>query len=330
LGIQTVEIGAGAFCGTAHCNAAELLASERKAKAFLRAIDSRGLRISCLSVHGNPIHPDEKTAASHDADFRRCVLLARKLGVDVVTTFSGCPGGAPEDTRPNWVTCPWPPEYLQMLEYQWKEVAIPYWERALEFARSNGVHKVALEMHPGFIVYNPETLLRLREAAGPELGANFDPSHLIWQGIDPCAAIRALQGAIWHVHAKDTCMQTWNSRINGVLDTKLYSNELNRAWIFRTVGYGSSRQFWCDFISALRMTGYDGALSIEHEDSLMTPREGLEKAVKFLQNLVLNEPKGEVTWGDDLSNAAAQPTRVQADLPKAGVSSAAGSNGHSD
>jgi sugar phosphate isomerase/epimerase len=296
LGVQTVEIGVGAFCGTDHCNPDELLASDTKANAFLHAIHSRGLRISCLSVHGNPIHPKATIAAQHHVDFERAVRLAAKLGVDVIATFSGCPGGAPGDLQPNWVTCPWPPEYLEILDYQWNEVVAPYWTKTTAFARQHGIRKIALEMHPGFVVYNPETLLKLREIAGPEIGANFDPSHLIWQGIDPCAAVRALQGAIWHVHAKDTNIQTWNSTINGVLDTKHYRDELNRAWLFRTVGYGSSRKAWCDFISALRMVGYDHALSIEHEDSLMTSREGLEKAIRFLQSILLNEPKGEVTW----------------------------------
>jgi sugar phosphate isomerase/epimerase len=296
LGVQTVEIGVGAYCGTDHCNPDELLESDAKAKAFLDAIHSRGLQISCLSVHGNPIHPNQSIARQHHADFERAVLLAAKLGVEVVTTFSGCPGGAPGDAQPNWVTCPWPPEYLDILDYQWKDVVIPYWTKTAAFAREHGIRKIAFEMHPGFVVYNPETLLRLRQAAGPEIGANFDPSHLIWQGIDPCAAVRALQGAIWHVHAKDTDVQKWNSTVNGVLDTKHYSDELNRAWLFRTVGYGSSRELWCDFISALRMTGYDHALSIEHEDSLMTTREGLEKAIRFLQGILLTEPKGAVTW----------------------------------
>jgi sugar phosphate isomerase/epimerase len=296
LGVQAVEIGAGALPGTDHCPTDALLASDRKANEFLQAIHSRGLQISSLSVHGNPIHPNKKIAAAHDADFRKCVRLARKLGVEVVTTFSGCPGGAPGDKQPNWVTCPWPPEYLDVLDYQWNKVVIPYWKKTTEFAEKNGIRKIALEMHPGFVVYNPETLRRLRKAAGPAIGANFDPSHLFWQGIDPCAAVRSLQGAIWHLHAKDTGVQEWNSRVNGVLDTKHYRDELNRAWIFRTVGYGHPRRFWCEFISALRMTGYDGALSIEHEDSLMTPREGLEKAVRFLRDLVLHEPKGEVTW----------------------------------
>lgn len=296
LGVQTVEIGTGAFTGTDHCDADELLASGAKAKGFLHAIHSRGLKISCLSVHGNPIHPNPDIAAAHHAAFERCVRLAAKLEVEVVATFSGCPGGSPADRQPNWVTCPWPPEYLDILNYQWEEVVIPYWIKTTGYARQHGVHKIALEMHPGFVVYNPETLLKLRQAAGPEIGANFDPSHLIWQGIDPCAAVRALQGAIWHVHAKDTNVQQWNSKINGVLDTKHYGDEINRSWLFRTVGYGSSRQFWCDFVSALRMSGYDHALSIEHEDSLMTAREGLEKAIAFLQGIVLNEPKGDVTW----------------------------------
>jgi sugar phosphate isomerase/epimerase len=296
MGVQAIEIGAGAWPGTAHCDPDALLASEQKRRDFLKAISSRGLQISCLSVHGNPIHPKKDIAAAHDADYRRCVLLAQKLGVEVVTTFSGCPGGAPGDSQPNWVTCPWPPEYLEILDYQWKEVVIPYWEKTAEYTRKNGIQKIAFEMHPGFVVYNPETLLRLRAAAGPEIGANFDPSHLFWQGIDPCAAVRALAGAVWHVHAKDTAIHEWNSRVNGVLDTKHYREELTRSWIFRTVGYGNPRRFWCDFVSTLRMVGYDHVLSIEHEDSLMTSREGLEKGIRFLQSIVLQEPKGEVTW----------------------------------
>ncbi len=296
LGFQAVELGVGGWAGTGHCDPDALLASDRKTKAFLDAVASRGLQISSLNAAGNPIHPNREIARAHDADYRRGIRLARKLGVDIVTTFSGCPGGAPADTQPNWVTCPWPPDYLEILEYQWKKVVIPYWQRTVEYARKNGLRKIALEMHPGFVVYNPETLLKLRAAAGPEIGANFDPSHLFWQGIDPCAAVRALKGAIWHVHAKDTKVQQWNATVNGVLDTKHYADELNRAWIFRTVGYGNPRRFWCDFISTLRLVGFDGTLSIEHEDSLMSPREGLEKALHFLKGILMEEPKGKVTW----------------------------------
>ena len=296
LGVQAVELGAGGYAGTAHCPVDKLLRSDAAAREFLRLFESRNLVISSLSCHGNALHPNRKIAADHDLAFRKAVRLARKLEVDVVTTFSGCPGGAPGDKSPNWVTCPWPPDYLDILQYQWNKVVVPYWKRAAAFARDNGIRKIAFEMHPGFVVYNPETLLRLRKAVGDSVGANFDPSHLFWQGIDPCAAVRELKGAIWHVHAKDLAIHEWNSRRHGVLDTKHYRDELNRSWIFRTVGYGNPRRFWCDFISALRMVGYDGALSIEHEDSLMTAREGLEKGIRFLKGILLNEPKGAVTW----------------------------------
>jgi sugar phosphate isomerase/epimerase len=295
LGVQAVELGAGGYAATSHCPVDELLASQRKAKEFVQAIRSRGLQISALTCAGNNIHPIKKLAASFDRDFQKAIRLANKLEVGVVITFAGCPGGAPGDRSPNWVTCPWPPDYLEILDYQWNKVVIPYWQKAARLLKQNGV-KVGLEMHPGFVVYNPETLLRLRKAAGPVIGANFDPSHLFWQGIDPCAAVRALKGAIWHCHAKDTAIHEWNSVTNGTLDTKHYRDELNRSWIFRTVGYGHPRHFWCDFVSTLRMCGYDGVLSMEHEDSLMTPREGLEKGVRFLQSIVLEEAKGKVTW----------------------------------
>ena len=295
LGVKAVELGAGAYAGTAHCQVDELLASQRRRQELLRLVESRGLFISALNCAGNPIHPHKAKAAAHDRDFRKAMRLARQLGVEVVINFSGCPGGAPGDQQPNWVTCPWPPDYPEILDYQWNQVVIPYWIKMAKVAQEHGI-KIALEMHPGFVVYNPETLLRLRRAAGPALGANFDPSHLFWQGIDPCAAVRALQGAIWHVHAKDTAVHEWNSRTNGVLDTKHYQDEIQRSWIFRTVGYGNPRHFWCNFVSTLRMAGYDGVLSVEHEDSLMTSREGLEKGLRFVQSILLAEAKGQVTW----------------------------------
>jgi sugar phosphate isomerase/epimerase len=296
LGVQAIELGAGGFARSKHCPLEPLLASNRKAKALLDAVASRGLTISALNAAGNPIHPQRAIATSFDQDYRKVVRLASQLGVDTVITFSGCPGGAPGDRSPNWVTCPWPPDYLKILEYQWNRVVIPYWTRTVAWTRQQGIRKIGLEMHPGFVVYNPETLLKLRAAAGASIGANFDPSHLFWQGINPCAALRALKGAIWHCHAKDTAVHEWNSITNGTLDTKHYRDELNRAWIFRTVGYGHPRHFWCDFVSTLRMIGYDGVLSMEHEDSLMTAKEGLEKGIRFLQSIVLSEAKGQVTW----------------------------------
>lgn len=239
-GVQMVEIGCGGFPGTAHCDAAELLADQGKRREFLDTVHRHGLEISALSSHGNMVHPDKAVAKKFDRDLTNAILLAEELGVPVVNTFSGCPGGSPEDKTPNWVTCPWPDDFSRILEYQWNEVLIPYWKEKAAFAAAHGVHKIALELHPGFCVYNTRTLLKLREAVGPEIGANFDPSHLIWQGMDPCVSIRELgkAGALFHFHAKDTKVDKLNTAMNGVLDTTHYGRELERSWIFRSVGYG--------------------------------------------------------------------------------------------
>jgi sugar phosphate isomerase/epimerase len=172
---------------------------------------------------------------------------------------------------------------------------IPYWREAGEFAEKSGV-KLAFEMHPGFVVYNPQTLLRLREAVGDVIGANYDPSHLYWQGIDPVASIRALAGAIHHVHAKDTYIDEANVAVNGVLDTTPYSDLANRAWTFRTVGYGHDLFSWRSLISALRLVGYDYVLSIEHEDPMASIDEGFSKAVSFLQDVLLTEQPADMWW----------------------------------
>ena len=224
------------------------------------------------------------------------VLLAEKLGVDRVVTFSGCPGGSPADRQPNWVTCAWPPEYQEIKKYQWEDVLLPYWDKTAAFAREHGINKIAFEMHPGFCVYNPETMLRIRAAIGDTLGANFDPSHLFWQGIDPVRAIRQLGDAIYFFHAKDTALDEQNVAVNGVLDSKHFSDVKNRSWVFRTIGYGHDAKVWKDMMSALRIVGYDGPISIEHEDGLMSGEEGLSKAIKFLQDVLMFEDPGEMYW----------------------------------
>ena len=235
---------------------------------------------------------------SFDEDMRKAVLLAEKLGVHQINTFSGCPGDCEDSKYPNWVTCPWPNDFGDILDYQWNQVLIPYWKEFVEFSKAHGVDKIALELHPGFCVYNTESLLKLREAVGPEIGANLDLSHLIWQGMDPIAVIRALgkAGAIFHFHAKDTKVDALNTGVNGVLDTKSYADEINRSWIFRSVGYGNGETYWRDVISNLRMVGYDYAISIEHEDSLMCQNEGLEKAVELLKKCLIKEGLTEAWW----------------------------------
>ena len=290
LGVHTVEIGAGGYPGKDHCNPAELLADEKKLEEFKATFKKYDVEICALACHGNPIHPDKEIAKQFHDDMVNAILLAEKIGVDTIVGFSGCPGSDPDAKLPSWVTCPWPDDFLKTLEYQW-EVMIAYWKDMTAFAKSHGVTKIALEMHPGFCVYNPETLLKLRAAVGDVIGANLDPSHLIWQGINPVVAARALAGAIYHVHAKDTKIDDVNAAANGVLDTKHYGDEINRSWIFRTVGYGHGEDYWRDFVSALRLVGYDKVLSIEHEDSLMTIDEGLAKAIDVLNRVMIKESK---------------------------------------
>ncbi len=291
LGVHTVEIGAGGYPGKAHCNPAELLADEKKLAEFVATFKKYDVEICALAAHGNPLHPNKEIADAYDKDFKEAVLLAEKLGIDTVITFSGCPGDHEGAKLPNWVTCAWPEDYVEILEWQWNEKVIPYWKKTAAFAKEHGVSHIAFEMHPGFCVYNPETLLKIRAAVGDVIGANFDPSHLIWQGIDPVAAIRELKGAIYHVHAKDTKIDKYNTAINGVLDTKHYGRELERSWVFRTVGYGNNESYWRDLVSNLRLCGYDKVLSIEHEDSVMSIDEGLRKAVAFLKDIVIYEEK---------------------------------------
>ena len=294
LDIRTVELATGNYPGDAHCSPA-LLQSKAALRDFRSLLDDHGFLISALSCHGNPLHPDS-ARARHDQEVnRRTILLCEQLGVPVVVDFSGCPGDSPKSAQPNWVTCPWPPEYLKVLEWQWEKVAIPYWTKRANFAADHGV-KIAIEMHPGFLVYNPETMLKLRAAAGPSVGCNYDPSHMFWQGIDPVAAIRILGDAIFHVHAKDTEVYDRNLPITGVLDTKPYTDERNRAWVFRTCGYGHGEQWWRSFVSALRMFGYDYVLSIEHEDSLLSAEEGLTRAARFLAGILPGEKPGAAWW----------------------------------
>lgn len=301
-GLQAIELGAGAYPGNAHCNAEELLANPKLQKHLLKQVADRGLEISALSIHGNPLHPSKKIATAHHLAFENAVKLAAKLGIKCVNGFSGLPGGCATDKVPNWVVAPWPEDHLQALEYQWG-VAAEYWKKQVKLLEKNDVC-FCIEMHPNFLVYNPETLVKLRDVAGSDrICANFDPSHLFWQGIDASAAIRWLgekgQGArsfFQHCHAKDSLVYDWNARVNGVLDTKSYGDELNRAWIFRTVGYGHDDAVWKDIISTLRMVGYDGVLSIEHEDSLMSSNEGFLKAIAFLKDAVIFESPTAMTW----------------------------------
>jgi len=296
-GLQAVEVGTGNYPGNAHCDPDVLLNDEAALKVFKRAFESRGLIISALSCHGNPLHPQKEFAQNSHETYVKTVQLAQKLEVPVVNAFSGCPGDHEGAKYPNWPVAPWPHEFQEVLKWQWEEKLIPYWREWGQYAAERNV-KIGLELHGGFTVHSPGTLLRLREAVGEVIGANLDPSHMWWQGIDPVQAVQILGRvrAIHHFHAKDTTIDPINVNRHGVTDMQLYSNMLDRAWQFRTVGYGHDLKTWADIISALRLVGYDYVVSIEHEDGLMSINEGFTKAVDNLKQILIAEPIGDMWW----------------------------------
>ncbi len=298
IGVEQLELGVGGYPGKAHADALVLCKDQAKRDELVATFKKYNMTISALAVHGNCVHPNKEIAKKFQDDFESACILAGQLGVETIVTFSGCPGSDKGAKNPSWVTCAWPNEYQDVLEWQWKKVLIPYWKKAVKFANECGVKKIALELHPGFCVYNTESLLKLRKAVGKTIGANLDPSHLLWQGMDILEVIKVLgaNGAIHHFHAKDVCLDEGNVKINGVLDTKSFLDMKNRAWIFRTLGYGHDEILWKKIISLLKLVGYDGSISIEHEDGLMSAKEGLEKAVELVKRAIIKESNQNLFW----------------------------------
>ena len=297
VGIEAVEIGTGGYPGNAHCRPDELLEDQTKREHFLRAVTERGLVISALSCHGNPLTPQTEFAKESHDTLIKTIELAELLEVPVVNCFSGTPGDHEGAKYPNWPVAPWPNEYRTVLDWQWNEKLIPYWKEIGQISTRHHV-KIGLELHGGFLVHTPYTMLKLREHAGEAIGANLDPSHMWWQGIDPVAAVKILgkAGAIHHFHAKDTFIDPDNVNMYGLMDMQSYSNIQERAWNFRTVGYGHDLKTWVDIISALRQYGYDDVISIEHEDPLMSIDEGFTKAAQNLQGILMKESLTDMWW----------------------------------
>ncbi len=294
-GLSAIEPGSGGFVGKAHCDPEVLLKDEDTRKKFLDVVKSQDMEISALAVHGNPLHPDKKISDEHLHDIINTMKLAEMIDVKVINLFAGCPGAGGDAKYPNWITCPWPPYFGEAVQWQWEKKVIPFWREMAKRAKGAGV-KFGFEMHPGDVVYNPEALLKLRDAVGEEISCNFDPSHLFWQGIDPLIAIKMMGKIIVHVHAKDSRIDKGVVEWRGVNDPKHYSDVAHRAWTFRTCGYAHDKLWWNSFVSNLRLIGYDGVISIEHEDPLMSANEGLNKAVAFLQDVLLYEDVGEMWW----------------------------------
>jgi sugar phosphate isomerase/epimerase len=287
LGILGVEFNAANWTSAPHLNLKSLLGDPTTRKTFVAAVKQRNLEIIALNANGNQLHPtegDKQSEALHDT-----IRLAGELGVETVVLMSGLPEGAAGDKMPNWVVSSWPPETQTMLKYQWEERALPYWAKLAAFAQQHGVKKLAVELHGNQLVYNVPTLLRLRKEIGPIVGANLDPSHLMWMGADPLAAIDALGSAILHTHAKDTFINKPTAALTSRLENGSLMDVPGRAWSYITLGYGSDQQFWKDFCYRLRMVGYDGWLSIEHEDVMLSRIEGVRKSVELLQAVAPSE-----------------------------------------
>ncbi len=289
LGLTHLEFPTGGWSSAPHLDVDELLADPAARDRFTGAIADHGLAISALNANGNQLHP--VIGAQVDAVLRKTVDLAALLGVPTVVCMSGLPGGAPGERTPNWVTTSWPPETQEILDYQWNEIAIPYWRDLAQYGTDKGI-RFAVEMHGDQLVYNAATLLRLREAAGKAVGANFDPSHPMWMGADPLSMARALRGVVHNVHAKDSRRTPEIADVNGMLDTQPPEKSYDRAWNYVTLGLGhpGGQQFWGRFLADLRAGGYDGVLSIEHEDVQMDAVEGVEQTIRLLREVLLVGP----------------------------------------
>lgn len=284
LGIKFVELGCGNWSKAPHINLDEMLDSQKVRLKFLSKLNTYGLEISGLNCSGNQLAPGKRGKQHNDVVYKT-FRLAGLLGVKRIMMMSGCPGG-PGDANLNWITTDWPPEFREMLKWQWEKIAIPYWQELVSFAKDTGITHICVEPHGGQLVYNTETMLRLREISGEEVGCNFDPSHMMWMGGDPLAAISKLKDIIYHIHAKDTRINPVIAGLNTLLETKPEDQFLERSWNYITLGYGHDEKWWFQFLDRLSSAGYNGVLSIEHEDLQVAPLEGVKTSVQLLQKLL--------------------------------------------
>jgi sugar phosphate isomerase/epimerase len=299
LGLDAVELGTGEFSSDWHVGLDAIVEDPKAVEAMQRDLDARSLEISALSCHGNPLHPNPEYAERAGAVFRKTVLAAEKLGVRQVVLFAGCPGTPDGGEYPNWVSTGWPGYFEELLEWQWEEKIIPFWKENAAFAGEHGV-RLAFEPHPGDCVFNGPSMRRLREGCGENVGVNFDPSHLWWQGMDPLLVAEELgrAGMLFHVHAKDTYIDRAVAARDGLLATSAPETP-GRSWRFATIGYGHDVGFWRQLAAVLRSVGYEGVVSIEHEDPLAPIMEGLERTVEILRSALWHEPSASLSWLTD-------------------------------
>lgn len=283
MGVSGVEVNTGGWSTAPHFDLSAMKSSANERKAFLKAFADSGLDIISLNANGNPLHP---TDLAQGECLKDTIRVAGEMGIKTVCAMSGLPAGSANDIMPNWVVSSWPPETQQILRYQWEDRLLPFWTEIVTLAKQAGVEKIALELHGNQCVYNVPSLLKLRGAVGPVVGANLDPSHLFWMGADPLAAIEALGGAVYHVHAKDTMLNAPVQATTGLLENGSLMDIPARSWSYITLGFGHGEEWWRQFCYSLKMAGYDCWLSIEHEDVLLNSLEGLEKSVALLKGVM--------------------------------------------
>ena len=283
LGVSGLEINTGGWSTAPHFDLQKMKSDAASRKTFVQKFADNGLEIIALNANGNPLHPTDPAQSNCLKD---TIRVAGLMEIKTVCTMSGLPGGGPGDTMPNWVVSSWPPETQTILNWQWNEVLIPYWLEIAALARENGVEKIALELHGNQLVYNVPSLLKLRAAVGPTVGANLDPSHLFWMGADPLIAAEKLGEAVYHVHAKDAMLNGPVQATTSLLENGSLLNIPGRSWSYITLGFGHGEEWWRAFCYRLKMGGYDGWLSIEHEDVMLNSFEGLAKSVALLQGVM--------------------------------------------
>ncbi|RQH02387.1 sugar phosphate isomerase/epimerase family protein [Natrarchaeobius oligotrophus] len=287
-GIESIECSVGGFAPSRFLDASSILENGETEVELLEAIDDVDVEIAALGCHNNPLHPDEGVASDADAELRSAIRLASRLDVDTISCFSGLPGGSADDSTPNWIVAPWPPDHSRAHRYQWESVAIPYWSELATFADDHDV-TLAIEPHVNMLVHTPGDLLRLREHTTDAVAATFDPSHLYWQGIDAIDAAVALleRDAIAHAHAKDVLVQERTRRVDGVLDATSFGDGSERSWTFCRPGVGHGRAHWEALVHTLKQRGYDGHLCIEYfREEVEEPHASVEKSAHFLREIL--------------------------------------------
>jgi sugar phosphate isomerase/epimerase len=304
-GIHWIEADAGGHIPKDHFDPVRLVEDKSALDRFSASLAERDIRIAAFGSFGNHVHPDASRRQRHHDDFVATCRLAERLGVSRVAVISGCPGGGPHDRAPNWIINSIYPDFRNAYDWQWEQCLIPYWTEAARIAEDHGV-RICVEPHGGDMVYNLETFQRLRDAVGPTIGVNFDPSHLWWMGIDVLAMIEELGEAIYYVHAKDVQIDGRVTARQGLVTAVDYADWRARPWVYRAVGHGHDERFWRANVTTLRRAGYDDVVALELEDPFLVMDDTLEASVATLRTCLPSREPPRGNWFDNYGWEAAE------------------------